>query len=426
MLPAALVFGFGSTLAGWVIAYALRLPGDAVPPMVLGLLLIAVQLAGAALAGRTAAGIRPWVAGSATGVVSSALNLLVVLSAFSGDDPDAARLDAAGALAAAGSIAVGAVVGAAAGLVGGRLAARDARDGAHVANWLSRFAALNTAGAWLLLVAGGIVTSARAGLAVPDWPESFGANMFLFPLSKMTGGVFIEHAHRLLAVLVALNTAALLVWSLIAKAPALARAVVAAASALVIAQAVLGGLRVTQTSDALGMVHGVIGQVYVAALALAAAVLSSAWRSGPAPRPHPAARAQRTLNALALAALLVQIAFGAAVRHFDAQPHALWSHVGFSVVALILLLAAGVRAQHTVASAHRWLRISATATKHAAIVQMALGVIALVAVIVWRDEDTPPAVSVALRSPHQAVGAALLIAATLLTAWTRRLTTPPT
>src|SRR3989337_1847164 len=60
--------------------------------------------------------------------------------------------------------------------------------------------ALLTAVATLpLLFIGGLVTSKGAGLAVPDWPTSFGYNMFLYPWSKMVGGIFYEHSHRLVA-----------------------------------------------------------------------------------------------------------------------------------------------------------------------------------------------------------------------------------
>ena len=57
----------------------------------------------------------------------------------------------------------------------------------------------------MLISSGGLVTGFRAGMAVPDWPNTFGHNMFLFPFTKMTGGVFYEHAHRLLGSLVGLT-----------------------------------------------------------------------------------------------------------------------------------------------------------------------------------------------------------------------------
>ena len=65
--------------------------------------------------------------------------------------------------------------------------------------FLHRFAWF-TAGATLLLIcSGGMVTSKGVGLAVPDWPTTFGYNMFFFPVSKWVGGIFFEHTHRLIA-----------------------------------------------------------------------------------------------------------------------------------------------------------------------------------------------------------------------------------
>ncbi|RME92317.1 MAG: cytochrome oxidase biogenesis protein CtaA, partial [Verrucomicrobia bacterium] len=58
--------------------------------------------------------------------------------------------------------------------------------------------AWGTAAATLVLICfGGLVTSHGAGLAVPDWPNTYGYNMFLFPVSRWVGGIFYEHTHRL-------------------------------------------------------------------------------------------------------------------------------------------------------------------------------------------------------------------------------------
>jgi heme A synthase len=58
----------------------------------------------------------------------------------------------------------------------------------------------------VLILLGGLVTNTGAALAVPDWPSTFGHNMFLFPWSQMIGGVFYEHSHRLVGALVGLLT----------------------------------------------------------------------------------------------------------------------------------------------------------------------------------------------------------------------------
>src|SRR6188472_62009 len=78
--------------------------------------------------------------------------------------------------------------------------------------WLNRFAWLSAVGTLLLICSGGMVTSKGVGLAVPDWPTTFGYNMFLFPVSKWIGGVFFEHTHRLIASTVGMLTVILAVW----------------------------------------------------------------------------------------------------------------------------------------------------------------------------------------------------------------------
>src|SRR5438477_2313678 len=65
--------------------------------------------------------------------------------------------------------------------------------------WLNRFAWLSAVATLLLICSGGMVTSKGVGLAVPDWPTTFGYNMFLFPVSKWIGGILFEHTHRLIA-----------------------------------------------------------------------------------------------------------------------------------------------------------------------------------------------------------------------------------
>src|SRR3974390_663618 len=78
--------------------------------------------------------------------------------------------------------------------------------------WLHRFAVLTAVATFFLLAVGGLVTSHGVGMAVPDWPNTYGYNMFLFPISKWVGGVFYEHSHRLIASMVGLLTSVLAVW----------------------------------------------------------------------------------------------------------------------------------------------------------------------------------------------------------------------
>src|ERR1700678_2446058 len=78
--------------------------------------------------------------------------------------------------------------------------------------WLPRFAKLLVAATFCLIFLGGMVTSVNAGLSVPDWPTSYGYNMFTFPITRWVGGTFFEHAHQLLASGVGLMTTVLVAW----------------------------------------------------------------------------------------------------------------------------------------------------------------------------------------------------------------------
>src|SRR6188472_45902 len=79
-------------------------------------------------------------------------------------------------------------------------------------NRLKGFAWFTAAATLFLICSGGMVTSKGVGLAVPDWPTTFGYNMFLFPASKWIGGIFFEHTHRLIASTVGFLTIILAIW----------------------------------------------------------------------------------------------------------------------------------------------------------------------------------------------------------------------
>src|SRR5262249_62363693 len=117
-----------------------------------------------------------------------------------------------------------------------------------------RLAVVTAAATGVLIVFGGLVTNTGAALAVPDWPTTFGHNMFLFPPSGMVGGVFYEHSHRLLGALVGLLTLSLAatLW----RAGGRLRGLGLAAVAAVLLPGVVRGVRVVLTADAPAMSHG--------------------------------------------------------------------------------------------------------------------------------------------------------------------------
>jgi heme a synthase len=213
---------------------------------------------------------------------------------------------------------------------------------------LHRFAVLTAAATLGLVGVGGLVTSHGAGMAVPDWPNTYGYTMFFFPISKWVGGIFYEHTHRLLASAVGLLTVVLALWLYgrsarplmrwsglvllvvgLALAPGhpangLVLAVVGLASfgasrfwprcepspawlrrcglaavVAVVLQGVLGGLRVVLSDNALGIVHATLAQLFFVLVCAIALFTSRGWqRAGVRPSPGAATAATDGASAL--------------------------------------------------------------------------------------------------------------------------------
>jgi cytochrome c oxidase assembly protein subunit 15 len=144
--------------------------------------------------------------------------------------------------------------------------------------WLHRFAVLTAVATFLLLGAGGLVTSHEAGMSVPDWPNSYGYNMFAFPPSKWIGGIFYEHTHRLWASAVGFMTTILAVWIWLRDSRKWMKWLGIAAFLLVVVQGILGGLRVVLIDADLGMVHGVVGQTFFVLMCAIALFTSRFWQ----------------------------------------------------------------------------------------------------------------------------------------------------
>jgi len=179
--------------------------------------------------------------------------------------------------------------------------------------WLHRFAVASAVATFLLLGAGGLVTSHEAGMSVPDWPNSYGYNMFAFPISKWTGGIFYEHTHRLWASAVGLMTTVLAVWIWLRDSRKWMKWLGVAAFLLVIAQGVLGGLRVVLIDADLGIVHGVVGQTFFVLMCAIALFTSRFWQKVSGQKLN----VPRSLRILVMAAILLiflQLILGATMR----------------------------------------------------------------------------------------------------------------
>lgn len=235
-----------------------------------------------------------------------------------------------------------------------------------ISPWLHRFALLTALATFVLLGAGGLVTSHGVGMAVPDWPNTYGYNMFFFPISRWVGGVFYEHTHRLLAsgvglltsilavwfygtrarrflrglgvVLLALGVATCLfvpkhgsdglvacltglaafgaswVWPRCEASPRWLRWLGLAAFGGVVLQGVLGGLRVVLLEAQLGIFHAMLAQLFFALLC-ALALFTSRWWQERGAAPVPAIPHARRWFILATVLIFCQLALGATMRH---------------------------------------------------------------------------------------------------------------
>lgn len=181
--------------------------------------------------------------------------------------------------------------------------------------FLHRFAWFTAAATLLLICSGGMVTSKGVGLAVPDWPTTFGYNMFFFPVSKWVGGIFFEHTHRLMASTVGFLSIILAFWLAFSKAPGWLKVLGWISLGTVVLQGILGGLRVTLLKDEIGIFHACLAQAFLGLVVIIALATSRVWRhlarsGGFFPR--------RSLVVLALviAGLIYgQLALGATMRH---------------------------------------------------------------------------------------------------------------
>ena len=193
-------------------------------------------------------------------------------------------------------------------------------------NWVHLAACLLVVVTAVLLGFGALVTTYEAAMAVPDWPATYGHNMFLFPWAEWFWGpwdLFLEHGHRLLGAAVgglSLCLAAIVWCSGQSQA---VKALTVAAVVLVIVQGLLGGARVLLDDKTVAKVHACTGPLFFAVVtAIAALTRRGAVRGSVEPLsvvpPQPRAIAVGVAAAALVIAAYVQLVAGAQLRHLDA------------------------------------------------------------------------------------------------------------
>jgi cytochrome c oxidase assembly protein subunit 15 len=179
---------------------------------------------------------------------------------------------------------------------------------------LALFTACSTA---FLIFVGGLVTSNQAGLSVPDWPTSYGWNMFTFPYSKWVGGIFYEHGHRLVASFVGLLTVILASWTWLRESRLWLRVLSLIALVAVITQGILGGLTVKYLlPTSISMTHACLAQTFFCMTIALAFFTSPTWKQGlPHVQDTHKGLPLTTLCALTTGSVYFQLLLGAWMRH---------------------------------------------------------------------------------------------------------------
>jgi len=210
--------------------------------------------------------------------------------------------------------------------------------------WLHRFACVTAAVTLALIGIGGLVTSHEAGMSVPDWPTTYGYNMFFFPISKWVGGIFWEHSHRLAASATGFLTVILAVWLWVKESRAWVRWLGVIAVFAVILQGVLGGLRVVLFKDQMGIFHAALAQTFLALMCALALFTGRWWRDLETNFPATIDRGGvRNLVLLSTLFIFAQLVIGATMRHqhaglaipdFPLAYHKLWPPMDANSVAM--------------------------------------------------------------------------------------------
>ena len=351
--------------------------------------------------------------------------------------------------------------------------------------WLHRLALLTAVTTFILICMGGLVTSTDSGLAVPDWPTTFGYNMFLYPLSKTVSGflfavdlnlqadldnnnlslelrkalekneisvsenviisteeqgsrwkladkanertytliksdewlnvyvhgVLYEHSHRLIGSIVGFLTIVLMVALWVKDARKWMRWLGVISLVAVIAQGVMGGLRVTNLSKVLAIIHACFAQAFFALTASLVLFTSRSWLQTSVKVETTDAARLRNLNLITLGLIYIQFIFGAMLRHTGTRLDAHLLFAGLVTIHIFLLLR---RILKNYPEQPILVRLILLLSGFLA-VQLTLGFGAYLAEFTAFGEGVPPVAGVIITTAHVAIGALMLVVSVVLT-----------
>lgn len=210
--------------------------------------------------------------------------------------------------------------------------------------WPHRVAVVLACATFPLIWVGAMVTTYDAGMAVPDWPSTYGYNLFLYPWQTWIAGpwdLFIEHGHRLLGAAVGLLAIVLVAVTLRCDRRRWVRHLALVGLAAVILQGCLGGARVLLDDRLLAMIHGCTGPAYFSFCVAFCVVTSRAWHNAKLGVVSPGGRRLHRLTITTAALAYLQLVVGANLRHVPvgASPDVFRTAVFFHLLLAGLLLA---------------------------------------------------------------------------------------
>ena len=280
--------------------------------------------------------------------------------------------------------------------------------------WLGRYTKFLVFVTFLLVIAGGLVTSTKSGLSVPDWPLSYGT---LTP--PMVGGIRYEHTHRIIASFVGLMTLVLTIWLLISEKKRWIRWAGIAALGLVVTQGILGGLTVLYLLPAwISILHACLAQTFFAWMVGFSFLISCEYSDeAKSNSPSDTTRLKR-LAYLTAGFIYMQLILGATLRH-TGNRFVVISHV---VGAFLVLIHAGLVMKRAFQehAGEKEIVQPALILGLLTLIQLSLGMGAFVYQVMLGPTDTPTAGRIFFITSHQSIGALLLAASVFLILSIRR------
>lgn len=290
---------------------------------------------------------------------------------------------------------------------------------------LSYYTKLLVGATFLLIIAGGLVTSTKSGLSVPDWPLSYGQLM-----PPMVGGIRYEHTHRVMATLVGLMTLVLAVWLGFSESRKWLRWAGIGALGLVVAQGILGGMTVLYLLPApVSILHACLAQTFFSVTVCLAFITSKEWSAVPFPKVpgstatgffahEPGTFGNGTIQTIQrpvvmmIAILYIQLILGASLRHTSNQFIAV-SHVFWGFVVLIHAVMVMMRIVQYGEGQKKLVR-PALFLGFVTLLQLTLGMGAFIYAFMLPQMGQPQAGKIFFITAHQTLGALVLATAVFL------------